>query len=106
MSDGTIHLDFTSDGSFVNAAELTPAESDDGIPFRMLAGPTTLRYDQGNTWLPERFLQGGRRSFHPDNLPKVTDSRLFERERYGHFRYLIPVVAGKEYRVRLYFSEG
>jgi hypothetical protein len=106
MSDGTIHLDFTSDGSFVNAAELTPAESDEGIPFRMLAGPATLRDDQGNTWLPERFFQGGRRSFHPDNLPKVANSRLFEWERYGHFRYLIPVVAGKEYKVRLYFSEG
>jgi hypothetical protein len=106
MSDGAIHLDFTSDGSFVNAAELTPAESDDGVPLRMLAGPATFRDDQGNTWLPERFFQGGRRSFHPDDLPKVTNSRLFEWERYGHFRYLIPVVAGKEYRVRLYFSEG
>ena len=106
MSDGAIHLDFTSDGSFVNAAELTPAESDDGVPLRMLAGPATFRDDQGNTWLPERFFQGGRRSFHPDDLPKVTNSRLFEWERYGHFRYLIPVVVGKEYRVRLYFSEG
>ncbi len=26
--------------------------------------------------------------------------------RYGHFYYLIPVVAGREYRVRLYFFEG
>jgi Malectin domain len=106
MSDGAIHLDFISDGSFINAAELTPSESDAGVPLRMLAGPAVFRDDQGHTWLPERFFQGGRRTFHPDNLPKVANPRLFEWERYGHFHYFIPVVAGKEYRVRLYFSEG
>jgi hypothetical protein len=39
-------------------------------------------------------------------LPKGANARLFEWERYGHFHYLIPVVPGKEYRVKLYFSEG
>jgi len=106
MNDGTIHLDFTSDGSFVNAAEIAPSNSDGGLPLRMLAGPAIFHDDQGNTWLPERFFQGGRRAFHSDNLPKAVNSKLFEWERYGHFRYLIPVVVGKEYKVRLYFSEG
>jgi hypothetical protein len=106
MDDGAIHLDFTSDGSFVNALEISPAESDGGKVLRMIAGPALFRDDQGNTWLPERFFQGGRRTFHPDGLPKVANARLFEWERYGHFHYLIPVVAGKEYKVRLYFSEG
>jgi len=106
MSDGTIHLDFTSDGSFVNAAELTPSASDNGLPLRMLAGPAIFRDGQGNTWLPERFFQGGRRVSHTDGLPKVANSKLFAWERYGHFRYSVPVVAGKEYKVRLYFSEG
>ena len=106
MNDGTIHLDFTSDGSFVNAVELTPSKSDAALPWRMLAGPYPFHDDQGNTWLPERFFQGGRRAFHSDNLPNVERSKLFEWERYGHFRYLIPVVTGKEYKVQLYFSEG
>ena len=106
MSDGTIHLDFTSDGSFVNAVELTPSKSDAALPWRMLAGPYLFHDDEGNTWLPERFFQGGRRAFHSDNLPRVEHSKLFEWERYGHFRYLIPVVTGKEYKVQLYFSEG
>jgi hypothetical protein len=106
MSDGAIHIDFTSDGSFLNAAEIVPAESDGGAPIRMLAGPGVFHDDHGNTWLPERFFQGGRRSFHSDNLPKVANARLFEWERYGHFRYRIPVVAGQDYRLRLYFSEG
>ena len=106
MSDGAIHLDFISDTAFVNAVELARSESDAMQPLRMLAGPAVFRDSQGNIWLPERFFQGGRRTFHPDNLPKVADSKLFEWERYGHSHYSIPVVAGKDYRVRLYFSEG
>jgi hypothetical protein len=106
MDDGAIHLDFTSDGSFVNAVEISRADSEEAQVFRMIAGPAVFRDYQGNTWLPERFFRGGRRTFHPDGLPKVADSRLFEWERYGHFHYLIPVVASKEYKVRLYFSEG
>jgi hypothetical protein len=106
MSDGTIHLDFTSEGSFVNAAELTPTESDAGLPMRMLAGPAVFHEENGNTWLPERFFQGGRRTFHTSNVREAESSRLFEWARYGHFHYFIPVIAGKVYRVRLYFSEG
>jgi hypothetical protein len=106
MSDGTIHLDFISDTSFVNAIELMQAESDAMQPLRMLAGPSVFRDSQGNIWRPERFFQGGRRTVHSTSLPKVADSKLFEWERYGHSHYSIPVVAGKDYRVRLYFSEG
>jgi hypothetical protein len=106
MNDGAIHLDFISEGSFVNAAELTPSESDRALSLRMLAGPEIFRDNGGNTWLPERFFIGGRRTFHPDNLPKVANAKLFQWERYGHFHYFIPVVADKEYRVKLYFSEG
>jgi len=106
MSDGTIHLSFTSDGAFVNAAEITPTASDAGAPVRMLAGPALFHDSAGNTWIPERFFEGGRRSIHSGNLPRIADAKIFEWDRYGHFRYRIPVVAGRDYRVRLYFSEG
>jgi hypothetical protein len=105
MGDGTIHLDFTSDGAFLDAVEITPYASDGGAAVRMLAGPVAFRDDAGNTWLPERFFQGGRRTFHPDSLQKVENSKLFEWARYGHFHYRIPVAAGKDYKLRLYFSE-
>src|SRR5271155_1750652 len=106
MADGAIHLDFVSDGSFVNAIEITPSESEGGQPIRMLAGPAVVIDEGGNSWLPERFFRGGRRAFHLDNLPKEANSKLFGWERYGHFHYSLPVVPGREYRVRLYFSEG
>jgi Malectin domain len=106
MSDGTIHLDFTSDGAFINAIELKSSSSEKGAPLYMLAGPSVVRDNAGNLWGPERFFLGGRRTFRPDNLPNIENARIFEWERYGHFRYLIPVVPGSEYRLRLYFSEG
>ena len=106
MQDGFIHLDFISDGSFANAAELIPSQSKLGEPIRMLAGPATFRDSEGKSWGPERFFVGGRRTFHPDNLPKTANAKLFEWERYGHFHYALPVVPGREYSVRLYFSEG
>lgn len=106
MQDGFVHLDFLSEGAFASAAVLTPSHSEAGEPFRMLAGPATLRDSQGQMWAPEQFFLGGRRTFHPDNLPKTSDPRLFEWERYGHFQYAIPVATGHQYTVRLYFSEG
>jgi len=105
MDDGTIHLDFVSDGAFLNAVEISPAALDGSATVRMLAGPVVFHDNEGNTWLPERFFQGGRRTFHPDNSPKNVNSKLFEWARYGHFHYRIPVVADKDYRLRLYFSE-
>ena len=106
MGDGFVHLDFVSEGAFASAVVLTPTQSEAGDPIRMLAGPATLRDSSGQMWGPEEFFMGGRRTFHPDNLPRTADPRLFEWERYGHFQYAIPVPAGKEYTVRMYFSEG
>ena len=105
MDDGTIHLDFVSDGAFLDSVEITPAPSDGAATVRMIAGPVVFHDNVGNTWLPERFFQGGRRTFHPDNLPENDNSKLFEWARYGHFHYRIPVVAGKVYKLRFYFSE-
>ena len=106
MEDGFVHLDFLSEGAFASAAVLTPSRSEAGEPIRMLAGPATLRDSEGRMWEPEQFFLGGRRTFHPDNLPKTADPRLFAWERYGHFEYAIPVATGRQYTVRLYFSEG
>lgn len=104
--DGAIHLDFLSDGAFANAIEIMRSSSDNGIPLRMIAGPVTVRDEAGNTWFPERFFSGGRRTFHPDNLPGVANPRLFQWSRYGHFQYQLPVPAHHEYKVSLYFSEN
>lgn len=104
--DGSIHLDFLSDGAFINAIEIMRAPSDSGLPLRMVAGPVTVRDEAGNTWFPERFFAGGRRTFHPENLPAGPNPRLFQWSRYGHFEYHLPVPPRHEYTVSLYFSEN
>ena len=106
MSDGTIHLDFNSDDSFVNAAELTRSASEIGPPLRMLAGPMVFHNDSGELWSPERFFQGGRRTSHQDTLPNASGVKLYDWERYGHFRYMLPVVPGRDYTLRMFFHEG
>jgi hypothetical protein len=49
---------------------------------------------------------GGRRTPQPGNPPKDLNARIFATERYGHFRYLLPVVPQQEYSVKLYLAEG
>ncbi len=106
LKDGAIYLNFLSEGSFANAVELTPTASDAEPPFRMVAGPALIHDADGNTWMPEAFFEGGRRTFHPDGLANHADARLYQWERYGHFHYSLPVAPDRDYTVRLYFSEG
>ena len=106
QSDGTVHLDFTGDGSFVNAVELLPAPPNSMLPIRIHSAPVVFRDSAGNMWLPDRFYTAGRRVFHPEVLSGNPDAGLFQWERYGHFHYSIPVVAKHQYTVTLYFTEA
>jgi hypothetical protein len=106
MSDGTIHLDFVSEDSFVNAIEVLPAAPGQPLPLRILAGRATYHDRAGNTWLPDRFFFGGRRTYRAEGTLDTPDQGLFQWERFGHFRYNLPVVEGHEYKVTLYFSEA
>ncbi len=104
--DGNVHLDFNGEGSIVNAIELVPSPSPRMLPIRMHIGPVAFHDGAGNIWSPDRFYSGGRRVFHPEVVTGQPDPRLFQWERYGHFHYSIPVVAGRQYTVTLYFKEA
>jgi hypothetical protein len=106
LEDGALHLDFVSDDSFVNALEVLAAPSGGMLPLRMLAGRAVYQDQRGDLWLPDRFFSGGRRTYRAEGLPKVADPGLFQWERFGHFRYSLPVVPARAYAVSLYFSEG
>lgn len=105
-ADGTVHLDFDGEGSFVNAVELVPNSSNRMLPIRMHAGPVVVHDSAGKIWSPDNSFSGGRRAFHPQVLPGHPDSALFQWERYGHFHYSIPVIAKRQYTVTLYFTEA
>jgi hypothetical protein len=102
-NDGNIHLDFTSDQSLLNAVEILPEPSGHMLPIRIVAGPTAVRDQDGQTWLSDRYYFGGRRGRYPPL--KSPDSAIFGFERIGHFRYIIPVDPKFNYDVKLYLIE-
>jgi hypothetical protein len=82
-SDGTIHLDFLNEESRLNAVEILPVPSGQGLPIRIVAGPTAIRDQDGQIWLSDRYYFGGRRGrYAPQTVPRP----ILAFERIGHFR--------------------
>jgi hypothetical protein len=103
-NDGAIHIDFVSEISALKAVELLPAPSEALLPIRIVAGPVAYRDPEGNVWLPDRYVIGGR----PGQSAKVTKNQQsgpYVFHRVGNFRYILPVAPLEKYRVRLYFQE-
>ncbi len=103
--DGAIHLDFTTSESFVNAVEILPGTPHRILPVRIVVGHSPYRDSSGNVWMPDRYFFGGRLSSFGGDLSKVTDGRLYEWHRFGHFHYVVPVATGGKYTLKLHFME-
>ncbi|MGC2527627.1 MAG: malectin domain-containing carbohydrate-binding protein [Candidatus Acidiferrum sp.] len=104
-SDGTIHLDFTNSEAFLNAVEILPGTPHRMLPVRIVVGYSPYRDTTGEVWMPDRYFSGGRLSNYAGDLSKVSDGRLYEWHRFGHFHYAVPVVTGGKYTLKLYFME-
>ena len=105
-ADGSIHIESLTNDSFLNALVVLPGIPAHMRPIRFIAAPKPYLDRLGRLWLPDEFFFNGtadRRAFPTAGAP---DSGLFLWERYGHFSYLLPVVPGYRYTLRLYFSEG
>jgi hypothetical protein len=106
QADGSIHLDFTTPDSFLNAVEILPGNPQHMLPVRILAGRTSAYRDpSGALWLPDRDYFGGRPSKIGNDVSKLPDAARFDGQRIGHFHYAIPVSPGGEYTLKLYFIE-
>ncbi len=103
-NDGTIHLDFTSEVSPVNAIEILPAPSIQPLPLRIVAASSPFKDDTGTLWLSDRFFRGGRHGQPPDQEHRPSLG-LYSSGRIGTFQYLLPAPTGSKYRVTLYFRE-
>ncbi len=104
-SDGTIHLDFTTSEAFVNAVEILQGTPHRVLPVRIVVGHSPYRDSNGIVWMTDRYFFGGRLSSFGGDLSKVTDGRLYEWHRFGHFHYVVPVATGGKYTLKLYFME-
>ena len=105
--DGKIHLDFTSNESYLNAIEILPGIPNRMLPVRIYTGETPYRDSEGNVWLPNRYYFGGREShYRVVDAASIPDGGLYASQWIGHFRYVIPVAAGRRYTLKLYFRES
>jgi hypothetical protein len=104
-NDGTIHLDFTSEVSPVNAIEILPAPTAQPLPLRLVAASTPFKDDAGNVWLSDRYFRGGRHG-QPTDQEHRPSLGLYASGRIGTFQYSLPAPTGSKYRVKLYFREA
>lgn len=103
-NDGSIHVDFTSEVSLLNAVEILPAPSPSLLPVRIVVNSKPYVDSTNQFWMSDRYFGGGRYGL-PPNFAKRANLGLYESDRIGRFHYSIPVVPMAHYRVRLYFRE-
>jgi hypothetical protein len=107
--DGKLHLEFKSvlhHAPFVNAIEIrrsTPARI---RPVRLIASASPVRDSEGRTWLPDEIVDGGNLVKRSNPAEGTPVPELFQSERFGNFRYSIPVARNGVYRATLYFHEA
>jgi len=106
MADGSLHLDFSGETSFLNALELLPGQPGAMRPLRIATAPEGCRDSLGQRWLPDQFFYGGLENRRKFPTIGASEDALFQYERFGQCRYILPVAPGRTYTVRLYFSEG
>jgi hypothetical protein len=104
-SDGTIHLDVATPEAFVNAIEILPGTPHRMLPVRIVVGHFSYADSNGNVWMPERYVFGGRLSSLGGDRSDVSDGRLYEWHGFGHFHYVAPVATGGKYTLKLHFME-
>jgi hypothetical protein len=109
-ADGKLHLRFRNHFAlkavaFVNAIELTRSEGSAMLPVRWVAGDSAVEDRAGRLWVPDQFVEGGRRRAHRYQAEGTDDPELYQSERYGNYTYAIPVSSGTTYTLTLYFAE-
>lgn len=102
-NDGSIHVDYISEISPLNAIEILPITSGSLLPVRIVTGATSVVDADGNKWLSDRYYLGGRHGQTPKQASEKTN--IYSSDRVGRFTYRIPVIPHGRYRIRLFFSE-
>jgi hypothetical protein len=89
----------------VSALELTPGTAGKLKPIRILTQPTSFLDHKGQRWRADDYYLGGFQSEVRRKVTSTEDPELFGMERFGHFRYAIPVDRRGRYTVILHFAE-
>jgi len=108
--DGILRLRFRNHWvlkgvAFVNAIHLIRTEGKAMLPVRWVAASSAVEDHNGQLWVPDQFVQGGRRREMRDEVANTGDPGLYKSERYGNFSYAIPVGVNGTYTLTLHFAE-
>jgi len=103
-NDGSIHLDFISEVSLLNAVEILPAPSPRQLRVRIVSSSGSFIDDAKQVWASDRYFSGGRHGL-PPKVANISELGIYQSDRVGRFRYNIPAVPYARYRVKLYFRE-
>jgi hypothetical protein len=103
-NDGSIHLDFISEVSLLNAVEILPAPSTRQLPVRIVSNSSSIIDATQQVWASDRYFSGGRHGLPPKGA-NIGELGIYQSDRVGRFRYNIPAVPYAKYRVKLYFRE-
>lgn len=106
--DGMIHLRFSGVtlSAFVNAIEIFPANGNTMRPIRQTTLSTSYLDPRGVVWSRDAWFHGGRLSQLTTLFPDLSLEGFYQSERFGNFRYSIPVPAGSTYSLTLYFQDA
>lgn len=105
--DGFIRLWFSNQAGspLLNALELTPGTPGKLKPIRITMQPTSYVDHKGQRWRADDYYINGLHSAERRGVSGTEDPELFGAERFGHFRYAIPVDRRGRYTVILHFAE-
>lgn len=68
-------------------------------------GSTKDNTFEGITFIADKYGVGGQANSTTDPISGVADGTIFQTERYGEFKYEIPVTANGRYTIKLFFAE-
>lgn len=107
-SDGKVHLAVSSvhgGRGMLSAIEIVPGVRGHIRPVRIVTRDSSYYSNDSHWWSPDNYFMGGQVATRVDSLNDTDDPELYESERWGHFSYAIPVVAGTRYTAILHFVE-
>jgi hypothetical protein len=106
--DGMLHIQFSglvNSVPFLNALEVMPGIPGKMRPVRIVARPRNYTDQQGQVWGADRYFSHGFAVPRSEQVSNTPDPDMFQGERFGNFRYAIPVAEGR-YTVTLRFAES
>jgi hypothetical protein len=107
-SDGKLHLGVSSvhgGRGMLSAIEVVPGVRGHIRPVRLVTRDSAYYSNDSHWWSPDNYFMGGQVATRVDSPGNSDDPELYESERWGHFSYAIPVVAGTRYTAILHFVE-